>query len=51
MYSIKINYGLDQDRRTIFTTKKELKKAFKSEKEFEKYLKKIDAEIYKEIKK
>ena len=41
MYSIKINYGLDQDRRTIYSTKKELKKAFKSEKEFDKYLKRL----------
>lgn len=48
MYSIKINYGLDQDRRKIYTTEKELKKAFKSEKEFDKYIKKIEKEVLKD---
>ena len=47
MYSIKINYGLDQDRRKIYTTEKELKKAFKSEKEFNKYIEKIKREMRK----
>lgn len=47
MYSIRINYGLDQDRRKIYTTEKELKKAFKSEKEFNKYIEKIKREARK----
>lgn len=47
MYSIKINYGLDTNRRTIFVTKKELKKAFKSEKNLDKLVKKIDNEVMK----
>lgn len=48
MYSIKINYGLDTNRRTIFTNKRELKKAFKSEKDFDKYIKKIEKEVKKD---
>lgn len=47
MYSIRINYGLEQDRRKIYTTEKELKKAFKSEKEFNKYIEKIKREARK----
>lgn len=48
MYSIKINFGLEQDRRKIYTTKEELKKAFKSEKDFDKYMKRIEKEVRKD---
>lgn len=44
MYSIKIRYGINNDLQ-IFTNKKELKKAFKSEKEFDKYISKIKYEV------
>lgn len=47
MYSIKINYGLNKDDITIFTNKKELKEAFKSEKNFDKYIGKIKKEVKK----
>ena len=46
MYSIKINYGLPNGVK-IFTTEKELKKAFSSEKEFNKYVEKIKKEAKK----
>ena len=48
MYSIKINYGLDTNRRKIFISKKELKKAFKTEKDFDKFMKKIENEVKKD---
>ena len=41
MYKIRINYGLNKDDVTVFTNKKELKKAFRSEKDLEKYINKI----------
>ena len=47
MYSIKINYGLNKGEVTVFTNKKELKEAFKSEKDFDKYIGKIKKEVKK----
>ena len=47
MYSVRINYGLNKDYVKVFTNKKELKKAFKSEKDFDKYIEKIKKEIKK----
>ena len=49
MYSIKINYGINKGDVQIFTTKQELKKAFKNEKEFDKYIKKIKKESLKGV--
>ena len=45
MYRIKINYGLNKGDVTVFTNKKELKKAFKSEENFDKYIEKIKKEV------
>lgn len=45
MYSVRIYYGLDTDRVKVYTTEKELKKAFKNEKEYDKYINKIKKEI------
>ena len=47
MYSIKINYGLNKGDVTVFTNKKELKEAFKSEKNLDKYIGKIKKEVKK----
>ena len=41
MYKIRINYGLNKGDVTVFTNKEELKKAFKSEKDLDKYINKI----------
>ena len=46
MYSIKIRYGINNPVK-IYTNEKELKKAFKNEKEFEKYIEKIKKEANK----
>lgn len=46
MYSIKINFGI-QNERKIYTNKKELKRAFKNKKEFDKYIAKIEKEVKK----
>ena len=45
MYSININYGIEPTNK-VFIKEKELKKAFSSEKEFEKFMNKL----YKEVK-
>ena len=47
MRSIHIRYGLNNPVK-IYTTEKELKKAFKSEEEFEKYIDKIKKEIHRD---
>lgn len=45
MYSVRIYYGLDTDRVKVYTNEKELKKAFKNEKEYDKYIEKIKKEV------
>lgn len=47
MYSIRIRYGLNNPRQ-IFTTEKELKRAFSDVNKFEKYINKIDKEVKKD---
>lgn len=48
MYSVRVNYGIDQTRK-VFLTEKELKKAFRSKKDFDKFIDKLDKEIRKDV--
>lgn len=47
MYSVRVYYGIDQTRK-VFLTEKELKKAFRSEEDFDKFIEKIKKEIKKD---
>ena len=46
MYSINIKYGIEPTNK-VFIKEKELKKAFSSEKEFDKFMNKLEKEVNK----
>lgn len=48
MYSVRVNYGIDQTRK-VFLTEKELKKAFRSKEDFDKFIDKLDKETRKDV--
>lgn len=48
MYSVRVNYGIEQTRK-VFLTEKELKKAFRSEKDFDKFIGKLKKETRKDV--